>query len=89
MTNRKLHIYTEHTCYQLVQTQRPWMTLNGHFALWFKVHAFSEPTTKISTNLNEDISPMLSAERCIRAMTVGLFVAKVSGYSPGFLGDEA
>ena len=29
------------------QNQRPWMTLNGHFALCVKIHALSEPTTKI------------------------------------------
>jgi len=29
------------------QNQRPWMTLNGHFALCFKMHAFLESTTKI------------------------------------------
>jgi len=29
------------------KNQRPWMTLNGYYALCFKIHAFSEPTTKI------------------------------------------
>jgi len=28
------------------QNQQPWMTLNGHYALCFKIHAFSEPTAK-------------------------------------------
>jgi len=29
------------------QNQRPWMTLNGHYALRLEIHALSEPTTKI------------------------------------------
>jgi len=32
--------------FEWCQNQRPWMTLNGHYALCFKIHAFSEPTAK-------------------------------------------
>ena len=28
------------------QSERPWMTLNGHYALRCTIHAFSEPTAK-------------------------------------------
>jgi len=43
-TNRKLH-----TRFRLVvpKHQRPWMTFSGHYALYFKIHAFSEPTMKM------------------------------------------
>jgi len=41
------------------------MTLNDHFALCFKIHAFSEPTTKISMK----IDPYYQRQRC-SAMTV-------------------
>jgi len=34
------------------QNQRPWMTLNGHYALCFKMHAFSEPNRKIWMKIN-------------------------------------
>jgi len=41
------------------------MTLNGHFALCFKIHAFLEPTTKIWMK----IDPSYQRQRC-SAMTV-------------------
>jgi len=47
------------------------MTLNGHFALCFKMHAFSEPLR----NVNED-RPILSAQRC-RVVTVHVFAGNI------------
>ena len=37
MTNRKLH--TRIRAFDWFQNQRPWMTLNSHYALCFKMHA--------------------------------------------------
>jgi len=42
MTNGKSQM-----CFDWCQKPRPWMTLNRHYALCFKIHAFSEPTIKI------------------------------------------
>jgi len=60
------------------------MALNGHFALCFKIHAFSEPTTKISVK----IDPCCLWQRC-SARTVFLVMLGLCGYSKGFLVDEA
>jgi len=62
------------------QNQWPWMTLNGHFALCHKIHAFSEPNTKISMK----IDPHHQRQRC-SAMTVCEY-ADIRG---GFFGNEA
>jgi len=47
------------------QNQRPWMILNGHYALCFNIHAFSELTTKIwmkidSHDRGKDVAPCCS-----------------------------
>jgi len=62
MPDRKLH-----ACFQLVPKS---MTLNGHFALCFKIHAFSEPTTKIWMK----IDPHYRQQRCC---TVTLVVGSI------------
>jgi len=57
------------------------MTLKGHFTLCFKIHAFSEPTTKTQTKIDPYYQRLRSSE-----MT---FDPGLCGYSRGFLGDEA
>ena len=42
------------------RNQWSWMTFNGHYALCFKIHAFSEPTTKIWMK----IGPYYQGRRC-------------------------
>jgi len=36
------------------------MTLNGNYTLWFKIHAFLDPTTKISMKTD----PLYQQRRC-------------------------
>jgi len=60
------------------------MSLNGHFALCFKMHVFSEPTTKIRMK----IDPYYQQQRCI-AMTVVSGNIRFIQIFAGFLGDEA
>ena len=40
-------IWSRIRAFDCCQNQRPWMTLNGHYTLIFKIYAFLEPTTKI------------------------------------------
>jgi len=60
------------------------MTLNGHFALCFKIHAFSELTTKISMK----IDPYYQQQKC-GAMTVVADNIRFMRIFVGCLGDEA
>ena len=50
MTNRKSRAF------DWCQNQEPWVSLNGHYALCFKIHAFSEPTQKLECRQNYIIS---------------------------------
>jgi len=56
ITNRKSHMVRTFDWYQ---NQWPWMTLNGHYALCFRIHGFFEPHHE---NLNED-RPVLSVAK--------------------------
>jgi len=60
MTNRKLH-----TCYRLVLISMTLDDVEQPLALCFKIHAFSDPTTKITMK----IDPYYQRQRC-NAMTV-------------------
>ena len=50
---------TNMTAFDWCQNQRPWMTLKGHYALWFKTHASFGAHHE---NLNAD-RPILSATK--------------------------
>jgi len=41
------------------RNQWPWMTLNGHFALCLKIHASSEPTTKMWLKIGPAMSSVM------------------------------
>jgi len=58
--------------------QQHWWPWKGHFTLCFKIHAFSEPTTKISMK----IDPHCQRQRC-SAMTVVSESVKFMRIFPG------